>query len=521
MHVAVGDTSDTIREVWSLATELYNGREHIAGSRGEYREAERIRGVLESYLNENVELVKTPVTSWRLRDLDVYPKPVFASIAPYVPSGDVEARTYMVEGDPSNYRVWRSLPEGSIAVVIPPGNPDDLKYVALHAWEMGALGVIVGSRVPRKIVTTGSWGYSYVAGAPLPIPIVIVDLDTAKKAVWEGRARILVGSSIVESKGYTLRVQSGGPPRIVFTSHYDRWYSGFQDNILGIAQATVSYKRIRSLTGSGIIVFTAEEHGAPGVPGWYWSWGSRWLSRQYLESGLEDSIKLMVNYDVAGSGRILVSGAPQYAGIIVGGLESLGVSVGERCCECPECDSMSFHRIGVPSISVHTLWNETIRSIYHTPLDTPERADPRVAGLTVEAVTRSVLRDPRWGLLEEKLIEVLGNGPLLARRILEMIVRVGRSKGWERLYRWLSRNHLKPVLYGDYRYDYGEDIEAVYFPEVASMKVLEKSNQPHTIMIPGEERILYQLKPNGRVEEQFRMRILELYSRVMEDLKCL
>ncbi len=510
-----------MKEVWSLALELYNEREHVAGI-GELKEAERIRGILESYLNATIEFVETPLTTWRLKSVEVYPNPVFTIATPYVTSFDVEGHTFMVEGDPSDYRSWRKFPEDSIAVVIPPGNPDDLKYVALHAWEVGAKGVIVGSRIPRKIVSTGTWGYSYHAGAPVPIPMVIVDEDTAKKAVWEGNARIYIKASLEETKGYTLRALEGGPERIVFTAHYDRWFSGFQDDILGIAQAATSFKTLNKQGNNvELLVFTGEEHGAIGIPGWYWAWGSRWLSKQYQASGLEDNIKVLVNFDVAGSQPVVVSGAPQYVDPLVEGLESLGVSVRIRCCECPECDGFSFHRIGIPSISIHSLWNEDIRKIYHTPLDTPEKADAYTAGAIVEAVTRTITKEPYWGSLEKTLLKILGEGPLIARNILYKILSTARSKGWNTLYKWLASNHLKPVLYGDYRYDTGMDIEATYFPEVAGAKFATHTNPPHSIIEPGEERIIYQLRPKGDIQGQIREVLLDLLYRVEDGLSCL
>ncbi len=511
---------DTIGDVWDLANRIYNGREHVAGHR-DWREADRIRGILEDYLGEDLELVETPLVSWRLKGVEVSPKPSFVSVAPYVLDADVEARTFMVEGDPSDYRSWRGVPEGSIAVVIPPVNPDDLKYAVLHAWESGARGVIVGSRVPRKIVATGSWGYSYTAGAPTPIPVVVVDEESAKRALWEGRARIQVSAVLREEKGAAIRAVSGGPGRVAFTSHYDRWYTGFQDNILGIAQAAVAYKRLREKRGVELLVFTGEEHGAPGPAGWYWAWGSRWLARQYREAGLEVALELVVNFDVAGTQPLVVSGAPQYTRGLIGSLRALGVEAGERCCDCPECDGFSFHRVGVPSVSIHTLWNDKVRRIYHTPMDTPENADPLAAGAAVEAAVRAALEGPSWAGLEERLEEILSPGPLPARLLLHTVLGEARKRGWPLLYKWLSSSHLRPVLYGDYRYDTGGDIEAVFFPEAAGAVKLLKGAGIHAVIEPGEERLVYQAMPGSRVEEQARETLYELLSRVRWELSCL
>ena len=511
---------DTVREVWSLASRIYDGREHVAG-RGDWREAERIRGILEDYLGESLDLVETPLVSWRLRGVDVWPTPSFVAVAPYVLDADVEARTFMVEGDPSDYRSWRGVPEGSIAVVIPPGNPDDLKYAVLHAWESGAHGVIVGSKVPRKIVATGSWGYSYTAGAPTPIPVVVVDEEAAKRAVWEGRARIHVSATLREEKGATIRAVSGGPGRVALTSHYDRWYTGFQDDILGIAQAAVAYKTLGESRSVELLVFTGEEHGAPGPAGWYWAWGSRWLARQYRESGLAGSLELVVNFDVAGTQPLVVSGAPQYTRGLLESLKALGVEAVERCCDCPECDGFSFHRAGVPSVSIHTLWNDKVRAIYHTPMDTPEKGDPLAAGAAVEAAVRTASGGPSWASLEERLVEILYPGPLPARLLLHTVLGEARRRGWPLLYKWLSSNHLRPVLYGDYRYDTGGDIEAVFFPEAAGAVKLQAGAEIHAVIEPGAERLIYQAMPGSRIGEQARETLYGLLSRVRWELSCL
>lgn len=510
-----------VMELKRLTEELYTGEEHVAGNMNEAREAERIRGIIESYLNADTTLVPTPMISWRLKAVEVWPKPNFVTVAPYVESSDVEAPTHHIDGDPSDYRAWKSFPEGRIAVTIPPGNPDDLKYVALHAWESGAKGVIVGSRVPRKIVSTGSWGYSYVAGAPTPIPIVVVDVESAKKISWEGKARIHVEARTVPTTGYTVRSRIHGDKLVAVGAHYDRWYCGFQDDILGIAQSILAAKLL-SEAGYGVdlLVFTAEEHGAPGYAGWYWAWGSRWYVNQLKHAELTDEYTAYLNFDVAGNEPVIVSGSPQYTKQTIQRLKGYGVNVRERGVECPECDSLNFAMAGIPTISIHSLWNERIREFYHTPSDTPEQADLRVATATVLAMVESIKNGPNWNHLVEKLEEVLGDGPVLARNILYILVAEAEKRGWEPVYRWMAQRFLKPVLIGDYRYDYGQDFEAHYFPEIYAAKRVEQ-NHPYAVIIPGEEKLLYQPRPNSNFMEQVFYTLLDLWARFRDELKWL
>ncbi len=504
-----------------LLEELYNGEEHIAGSSSEYREADRIGGILESHLGGNVEVLDVPMISWSLKAVEVEPRPGYVVVAPYVESSDVEARVYHVERDPSDYKAWRTFPQGKIAVTIPPGNPDDLKYVALQAWEAGAEAVIVGSDRPRKIVSTGSWGYSYTAGAPTPIPVVVVDVASARRIAWEGKARIYVESVVREARGANIRLRLPGNEAVAVGAHYDRWYGGFQDDILGIAQAAVTAELLnRKGYMVDLLVFTAEEHGAPGYAGWYWAWGSRWYARQLQASGLAGEYAAYINYDVAGNRPLAVSGAPQYTHRVLEGLEKAGVSAFERRFECPECDSMSLAQAGIPTVSIHSLWNERVREVYHTPYDTPENADLGAAAAAVKAVVESVVEGPVYSRLEASLEAILGEGPLIARNIHHTLVAMARVHGWDRVYRWMASRFLKPVLIGDYRYDYGQDFEAVYFPEVYSIKRMREA-MPHSVIIPGEERLLYQLKPPGRLEDQVLYTLLDLWGRFREELEWL
>lgn len=512
---------EQVERLKRIAELLYDGREHVAGGKGEVREAERIRGIIEEELGVEAELLSTPVSSWRLKSVSVEPKPAFTAVAPYVESWDVEAPVHHIEGDPSDYRAWRRFPEGRIAVAIPPGNPDDLKYAALHAWEAGAVGLIVGSPVERKIVSTGAWGYSYTSGAPTPIPVVVVDVDSARRIAWEGRARLSVEAETVDSTGYTIRARIGGRGLVAVGSHYDRWYGGFQDNMLGIAQSILAAEALSSRGyGVELLSFTAEEHGAPGYAGWYWAWGSRWYTRQLVEAGLTGEYLVYINYDIAGSRPLVVSGSPQYAGRVHEHLGTLGVPALKRMVECPECDSMSFASAGIPTISIHSLWNEKVRGFYHTPMDTPENADYQAAAAAVEASVRAVAEGPRWRDLEDLLGNLLGEGPLLARNIYYTLVAEAHRRGWSQIYRWMRQRFLKPLLIGDYRYDMGEDLEAYYFPEVYAIRRVREKN-PHTVIIPGEERILYQPKPPGGFKEQVHYTLLDLWSRFREELECL
>ncbi len=493
-----------------VVEDLSSVGERLAGYREE-RWAERLRGLVESVLGVQAEAERVPVYYWRVGSVEVDPPPRFAVAAPYA-SGDVEARWAWVEGDPGEWRSWRGFPEGRVAVARMPGDPDDLKAAALHAWEAGASALVLESPVPRKIVGVGCWGYSWHAGEPLPIPVAVVGEGWHSRLPSNGRVRVAVEAEEGYGWGYNIIAREGGPPRIAFGAHHDGWFTGVQDNLLGIAQALAAAREAleRGAGGVEVILFTAEEHGAPGPAGWYWAWGSRWHARQ-LEASNIDGVSVYVNFDLAGGGRLHVSGAPQRVGRALEALKAAGVEAGVRGWECPECDSLSLAMAGVETVSIHSLWAPGVRGYYHTPLDTVERVDWRAAEAAVEAAVRSAMASPDYGRLETALHELLAPGPLEARMILYEILSAARRHGWQRLYPEMAKRHLRPLHMGDYRLDGPAEMEACMFPEVCGLRD-ERIGEVRAVIVPGEERLLY--RPRGRLGDQVRSLLDDLLWRV-------
>ena len=276
-------------------------------------------------------------------------------------------------------------------------------------------------------------------------------------------------------------------------AHYDYWYRGFIDNVLGVAQAVEAFRRLGEAgVAARLLLFGAEESGALGFAGWYWAWGSRWYARLEAARGRLGEVAAYANFDTAGTGCLRASGAPQLLETI-GGLE-----LPVRRWECPECDSFSLASMGVPTLSLHSLWCSEYERVYHTPDDTPDRASRRHAELAVEAAVRALTARPEPGAFRAMLHEVLGRGPLRARKVLHLLEHAGSRAGWEDLYRAAARRFLKPMHYGSYRWDTA-DLEAVWFPEVEAYRRLlgdlRRGRAPSEVIVAGEERLLYQLSP--------------------------
>ena len=490
--------------LWRLAQQIYTGGQHVAGSPGERGEAERIAGILEDHTGLEARLVETPLASWRLRHVE----PQGLLVAPYVESGYARGRVTRIRGDPALPGSWR--PGRGIAVIVEPEDPDDVKAAALLAHEAGYEALIVESPRPRVIVVNGHWGYSYRAGAPSPIPVAY-----APPGLVGDEAEIQVEAETVEARGYTLEAGGGEEP-IAVGAHYDRWLTGFQDNIAGVAEAA-ELARLLHKDGREVLllVFTAEEHGALGYASWYWAWGSRFYFTQLQEAGLLERVRAYVNFDVAANPGLRVSGSPQLVE---------GARLPVRRWECPECDSLQAAVRGVPTVSIHSLWSREALGVYHTMWDTPDNASPAAMATAVEEAYRLVTMKPRWRALARVLHETLSQGPLEARRLNSMI-QMALRRDPEGTYRVLARLMLKPVHYGSYRYE-GSHLEALWIPEVSLLpRLLEdlaRGSAPREVVEPGEERLLLVPSSGGRpvgrraLMAQVRAAIAE-YSRALEE----
>ncbi len=463
---------DLAGRLMEIAENVYTGAQHIAGGRGERSEAERIAGIVEDVTELRPRLVETPLISWRLRSVE----PNHLLVPPYVESCSVKARVVRVQGDPADPSTWR--PGRGIALVEEPGDPDDVKAAALLAHELGYEALVVESSNPRVIVVNGYWGYSYRAGSPSPIPVAYTPKGVIKPGM---ELEISIEAETVPSVGYTIEAVDGEAP-IAVGAHYDRWLTGFQDNMLGVAQA-ILLARMLARDGEDVMLtlFTAEEHGAPGYASWYWSWGSRFYFTQLEESGTIDSIKIYINFDVAGSEDLRISGSPQL-------IHSSRLPV--RRWECPECDSLQAAVRGVPTISIHGLWGEKTLSIYHTRDDTPENANPVKAAEAVLEAYRLARMEPRWSAFTSTLNNILASGPLEARRlayIAESLVKKDPEHG----YRLLARILLKPVHYGSYRLDEAR-LEALWIPEASLLPRItsDPGRAPLEVWEPGRDRLI-------------------------------
>ena len=465
-----------------LSTELYTGGELAAGSPGDKSEAERIAGIVEQLLEATARILEVPVAYWRVESVDLDPRPAWAAACPYS-RGSAEGPVARVPGDASLPGAWRGFPRGWIALVDEPEDPDDVKYAALNAVAAGARALLVRREAPRKIAVNAHPGFSTRAGGPLEIPVVYVPLDYTPQ-----RASVSVIAGPVESRSYIIEAGSGD---YWVGAHYDRWYTGFTDNIVGIAQAAVL---CRMLEDSGracrLLVFGAEEHGAPGLASWYWAWGSRFYTRQYKAAGLLDAMAY-VNFDTA-TGELVASGVPSLASLT-------GLRLREY--ECPECDSVNLAMAGVPTLSIHSLHTRSLLEVYHTPRDVPDEWRLRTAWEAVEAAWRALSQGPDWMLLARELDSILGRGPLEARLLNTIIQKAASDRGWPSVWRSIAGVLADVIHYGDLLEE-SSSLEMLYAPEAALLgrirEDIEAGRPPRVVYRLGErEDLLLYIGGNG------------------------
>ncbi len=489
-----------------LAGDLYTGSELVAGAPGNRGEADRIAGLLESTLGIEARLLDFPVDYWMINSVELEPRPEWASPCPYS-RGSAEGPVARVPGDAGLPGAWRGFPRGWIALVDEPDDPDDVKYAAINAANAGAQALLVRSRRPRRIAVNSYPGFSTRAGAPVEIPVIYVPWDYSPR-----QASVSVEARPVRSRSYIIEAGSGD---YWVGAHYDRWYTGFTDNIVGVAQATVL---CRMLEDHGklcrLLVFGAEEHGSPGVASWYWAWGSRFYTRQYKASNLLDA-RVYVNFDTA-TGDLRASGLPSLSRLT--GLK-------ERPYECPECDSINLALAGVATLSIHSLHTPDLLDVYHTPYDTPSPWRLETAWHAVEAAWRAVSQGPEWRLLAGELNSILGRGPLEARLLNAVIQKAAARDEWPETWRSIAGLIVDVVHYGDI-VEESSTLEALYAPEAVLLarikRDLDTGRPPRLVYRVGDyDGVLLYVDGNdfGTVVEQARLVLAERLEAVRSVLR--
>ena len=248
------------------------------------------------------------------------------------------------------------------------------------ATEKGAAAIIIYNNEPGT--------FDGVLELPSAIPALTLD-QASGGALAEAAAAGTVMAEIVVAGGAgagrsqnVIARTTGGECRVWVGGHYDSVpdVPGANDNASGTALVVALARALAGSAGARYVCFVAfgaEEASAAsgGIQ------GSRLLTRGLQETGEAGTARVMLNLDVAGSGRgLLLVGDSELVALARPLAEAVGLAIiGTALPENTGSDHLSFQAIGIPVI-FPTMEGGPL----HSPDDTFDNIDP----LTVEGMGR-------------------------------------------------------------------------------------------------------------------------------------
>jgi Iap family predicted aminopeptidase len=393
--------------------------------------------------------------------------------------------------------------------------PDNIWNIYNEAVERGARAVIFYDHYPsryRKIVVSGVWSYGLRVRSPAPIPSVHIRLEDAVPLIRRGigkKVSISVATRIRMSRGSNVEAIIPGRSEgsILVSAHHDRWFDSYRDNTVGVEtllQIALHSRKLRTPRHEiRLVSFTAEEIGDPGMPAWYWGYGSR----SYAASIDANNILIGLVIDTAHKTPLRISyTSPDHAYKVFG---RLALDIELEGYGHPYTDAPSLWMRGIPTITIHNL--QDLYPIYHTDLDVREgyRGFPSILGKEILGILLDL--DPKGVGAEYLLKDLKARMPYeLFRRIEER----ASNKPYE-LARCVNMVTLRPLFIGSYRELY-KDMLTDPFPRWYALASASKGSKEQ-VVIPGDERIIY---GGGGAEEKGKI-LSEANAEVDEMLRCI
>ncbi|MCX8184495.1 MAG: M28 family peptidase [Sulfolobales archaeon] len=260
-------------------------------------------------------------------------------------------------------------------------DPDNVWATYWSSVEKGASAIVFYDEYPnigrRRIVVNEIPSYSSKTKMRADIPAVHIPQITLANLKKSREVNISVRTLKRVSQGSTIEVFTGDrEPKVLVTTHHDRWLTGFRDNSMGVLIVMKLVELLSKLNiPARLVSFTGEEFGDPSESSFYWAYGSRIYSKQVVDSDIDLAVVVdtahvePVEVDIAG----------------VRGLESrLGlIKVSERPIGIGYTDAASLVAEGIPSLVLHNL--SSIKPVYHTDAD-------RYPGRSAEAIITKIAR---------------------------------------------------------------------------------------------------------------------------------
>lgn len=217
----------------------------------------------------------------------------------------------------------------------------------------------------RRIVVVEDLIPIYKNTTPPSIPVIHIAKPISKQLIDED-VRIYAKAIVRESIGYNVVADIHGDREgiVYVTAHHDHWFSGFTDNILGVAIAMTAAKHIskKYRVDTRFVSFTAEEGFPYPLSAFYWLVGSR--NHIVKNRSILDKILFVVNYDTIMQ-NIEISGR----GFEIYALKNLDIDIESVDHNDIIFDSYSFAQIGIPSMTIHSFSKVLSSGIYHSQLD--------------------------------------------------------------------------------------------------------------------------------------------------------
>lgn len=474
----------------------------LAGSERERLDVERIRGFFEDAGLETryhgIDVILWEHGECRVEGIECVP-------IPPTPGGTIDGVLTSDIGSCSD------------KVLIAPTTsfPDNIWNIYNEAVEGGARAVIFYDHYPsryRKIVVSGVWSYGLGVRSSASIPSVHIRLEDAVPLIRRFIGKRISVRSVTRvsmSRGATLEAIVPGKVEgsILVSAHHDRWFDGYRDNMVGVdtlLEIALQSRRLRQPRHEiRLVSFTAEEFGDPGMPAWYWGYGSR----VYAASTKAEDILIALVIDTAHRTPLRISyTSPDHAHRIFG---DFALDIELEGYGHPYTDASSLWVQGIPTITIHNLGD--LYPLYHTDLDVREgyRGFPSILGK--EILWRLLDLDPVAFNAEALLTDLKARMP---HKLFRKIEERGSNKPYE-LIRCVNKITMRPLFIGSYRELY-RDMIADPFPQWHAHKSATRGSKDR-IVIPGSERIIYW----GRGSEESSSILREAGVEVEELLRCL
>lgn len=403
-------------------------------------------------LGLSVEVQRFTCVSWLEEEVEllVDAKHVQAIAMPNSPSGYIEGELVHA-GVGSCLNLSKVQDKIALAGIIPE-DPDFIASQYTMLVEAGALGVVFydfATDVLRRIVI-GYWP-NHLEGpnAPAPIPAVAIKRESALPLL-DGRVhhvQLSVKTEYVKDAESSNVIALNGEPRVLLTAHYDHWLSGTADDAVGVALLLLLADEMVHQRDVGFVAFGAEEYGAPGYSAWYWSWGSRKYAERAERQGELNNVVAVVNLDLPVREPLTISASgPEYRDAVK---EILGPGKVYEL-DSAYFDSFSFSRIGVPALTIHSMWRYIDR--YHSDKDTIDHIEwdaVRLAKECASKIVKSVANEKlgffKYESLRFELLELLKRASAFSEPPQQLFEVLNMLEPNEKLYRELRRRLIKVV----------------------------------------------------------------------------